>query len=60
MIREIVDKFFPEEIQFLQRYDKLYRVMNSRFNVIQKDLDVLVASAVSAGRVSKNIQKKYQ
>lgn len=34
--------------------------MNSRFNVIQKDLDVLVASAVSAGRVSKNIQKKYQ
>ena len=37
-----------------------YRVMNNRFNVIQKDLDVLVASAVSAGRVSKNIQKKYQ
>ena len=60
MIREAINTFLPEEINFLQKYDRVYRAMNERFDVVQKDLDVLVAAGISAGRISQNLKKKYQ
>ncbi len=59
MIREAVDTFLPQEINFLKQYDRIYRAMNDRFDVVQKDLDLLVAAGISAGRISQNLKKKY-
>lgn len=59
MIREAIDTFLPEEIDFLRKYDRIYRVLNDRFDVVQKDLDLLVAAGISTGRVSQNLKKKY-
>lgn len=60
MIREAINTFLPEEINFLQKYDRVYRAMNERFDVVQKDLDMLVAAGISAGRISQNLKKKYK
>ena len=52
--------YLPEEIRFLETYDRIYHVLNDSFDVVQKDLDVLVAAAIQAGRVSLNLRKKYR
>lgn len=60
MVDGAVGSYLSDELAFLERYDKIYRSLNARFDVIQKDLDLLVASSIEAGRVSKNLKKKYQ
>ena len=60
MIREAVETYLPGEIRFLERYDRITRHLNERFDVVQKDLDVLVAAGISVGRVSTNLRKKYR
>lgn len=60
MIREVVETYLPGEIRFLERYDRITRNLNERFDVVQKDLDVLVAAGISSGRVSTNLRKKYR
>lgn len=60
MIREAVETYLPGEIRFLERYDRITRHLNERFDVVQKDLDVLVAAGISVGRVSTNLWKKYR
>ena len=60
MIREAVETYLPGEIRFLERYDRITRHLNERFDVVQKDLDVLVAAGISVGRVSTNQRKKYR
>ncbi len=60
MIREAVETYLPGEIRFLERYDRITRNLNERFDVVQKDLDVLVAAGISSGRVSANLRKKYR
>lgn len=60
MVKEAVSTYLPEEIRFLETYDGIYRVLNASFDVVQKDLDVLVAAAIQSGRVSLNLRKKYR
>ncbi len=60
MVKEAVSTYLPEEIRFLETYDRIYHVLNESFDVVQKDLDVLVAAAIQAGRVSLNLRKKYR
>lgn len=60
MIRRTVEEDLPEEIRFLKEYDRVYRDLNSRFDVVQPALDYLVRTAVSTGRVSNNLKKKYE
>lgn len=60
MIREAVETYLPGEIRFLERYDRITRNLNERFDVVQKDMDVLVAAGISSGRVSANLRKKYR
>lgn len=60
MVKEAVSTYLPEEIRFLETYDTIYHVLNDSFDVVQKDLDVLVAAAIQAGRVSLNLRKKYR
>lgn len=60
MIREAVETYLPGEIRFLERYDRITRNLNKRFDVVQKDLDVLVTAGISSGRVSANLRKKYR
>lgn len=57
MVKEAVSTYLPEEIRFLETYDRIYHVLNESFDVVQKDLDVLVAAAIQAGRVSLNLRK---
>lgn len=57
MVDGAVGSYLSDELAFLERYDKIYRSLNARFDVIQKDLDLLVASSIEAGRVSKNLKK---
>lgn len=60
MIREAVNTFMPEEIRFLQTYDRVYRKLNDAFDVVQKDMDLLIAAGISTGRISQNLKKKYR
>lgn len=60
MLHEAVASYMAEELSFLGRYDRIYRRLNEQFDVVQKDLDLLVASGVASGRISQNLRKKYQ
>lgn len=59
MLNEAVMSYMAEELSFLDIYDRIYRKLNQQFDVIEKDLDLLVSSSISARRVSNNLKKKY-
>lgn len=59
-IRESIERLIPEEIDFLEKYDRIYSALNERFDVVQKDLDLIVATAVASGRISQNLRKKLR
>lgn len=59
MMQQAVNVYLLEELSFLEKYDHIYRSLNEQFDVVQKDLDVIVASAISLGRVSANLRKKF-
>ncbi len=50
-----------QEAQFLQRYDRVYALVNEQFDIRNNDLATLVLSAIdNAGVVSKNRRKQFE
>lgn len=60
MLHEAVMSHMAEELSFLDIYDRIYRKLNQKFDVVQKDLDLLVSSSINAKRVSDHLKKKYR
>jgi Fic family protein len=60
MAEQALEKDLTEEVEFLARYDLIYRAIDSRYDVRGKDLNVLVLSCMEQnGKLSINLRKKF-
>lgn len=61
MAQQALEQDLFEETRFLQEFDRVYRVIDQRFDVRGKDLSVLVVSALqNQGKVSNKRRKQFQ
>jgi hypothetical protein len=59
--RQALEKDLREETEFLDRFDRVYREMDDRFDVRGNALTTLVIAALqNNGKVSKNRRKQFQ
>ncbi|WP_328983513.1 Fic family protein [Thiorhodovibrio winogradskyi] len=61
MARQALEKDLREETEFLDRFDRVYRQIDERFDVRGNALTTLVITALqNNGKVSKNRRKQFQ
>lgn len=60
MAQQALEHDLKEETAFLERFDRLYRAVDERFDVRSNDLTSLVLACLqNSGKVSANRRKKY-
>lgn len=61
MANQSLDKDLVEEVDFLHKFDDVYRQVDAEIDILGKDLATLIRGCHhEGGKVSKNLRKKFQ